>query len=302
MDRLTSMAVYVKAVDLGSFAAAADAMGISPQMVSKHIVFLEDRVGATLLNRTTRRQNLTDIGRAFYERCRFILAEAEAAEGLASEMHRHPKGLLRVNAPKTFGALALAPFVIGFLERYREVEVELTLEDRFVDPLKEGFDVTIRIGTVESAGMAAVALTPYELVVCAAPAYLARSGTPKIPQDLNRHDCLIFGDRAGHSSCRWLFVENGRQREVQVTGRLYSNDWVVLLRAAVEGRGIALGSDIILREEMNAGRLVRVLEDYHAAPRPMQALYAMGRKPSAKVMRFVEELAAAFPPRKDCNI
>ncbi|AQZ50577.1 LysR family transcriptional regulator [Martelella mediterranea] len=299
MDRLTSMAVYVKAVDLGSFAAAADALGISPQMVSKHIVFLEDRVGATLLHRTTRRQNITDIGRAFYERCRLILSEAEAAEGLASEMHRHPKGLLKVNAPKTFGTLALAPFVTRFLEKYPDVQVEVTLEDRFVDPLEEGFDVTIRVGGTEGAGLASVPLACYELVVCAAPAYLDRHGAPQTPQDLTRHECLIFGQRAGHTPCRWLFTEDGREREVQVSGRLYSNDWMVLMRAAVEGHGVALGSDIILREELRAGRLVRLLADYRTPPRPMHALYPMRGKPSAKIMRFVEGLAEAFPPRPD---
>ncbi|WP_180898463.1 LysR family transcriptional regulator [Martelella soudanensis] len=297
MDRLTSMAVYVKAVDLGSFAAAADALGISPQMVSKHIVFLEDRVGATLIHRTTRRQSLTDIGRAFYERCRVILGEAEAAEGLASEMHRHPKGLLKVNAPKTFGTLALAPFVTRFLEKYPDVQVEVTLEDRFVDPLEEGFDVTIRIGGAESAGLASIALAPYDLVVCAAPAYLARHGAPETPQDLTRHECLIFGQRAGQTPCRWLFTENGREREIQVSGRLYSNDWLMLLRAAVEGHGVALGSDIILREELKAGRLVRLLTGYRTPPRPMQALYPARHRPSAKIMRFVEGLAEAFPPR-----
>ncbi|WP_174802222.1 LysR family transcriptional regulator [Martelella limonii] len=297
MDRLTSMAVYVKAVDLGSFAAAAEALGMSPQMVSKHIVFLEDRVGTTLLNRTTRRQSLTDIGRTFYERCRLILSETEAAEGIALEMHRHPKGLLRVNAPKTFGALALAPYITRFLETYPDVEVEVTLEDRFVDPLEEGFDVTIRIGAEETPGMVAVPLSPYQLVVCAAPAYLARHGTPQTPEELAGHECLIFGNRAGHSLCRWLFEQNGRQSEVHVSGRLYSNDWMVLLNAAVDGHGVALGAELILRTELAAGRLVPVLQNHRATPRTMQALYPAARRPTAKVMRFVEGLAETFPAR-----
>ncbi|AJY47733.1 LysR family transcriptional regulator [Martelella endophytica] len=295
MDRLTSMAVYLKVVDLGSFVAAAEAMQISPQMVSKHIVFLEDRLGATLLSRTTRRQSLTDIGRAFYERCKIVLSEAEAAESLASDMHRHPKGLLRVNAPRSFGGLVLAPFVTRFLALHPEVQVELTLEDRFIDPLEEGVDITIRIGATDNPALVSVPLAPYQLIVSAAPAYLARHGTPETPQELAGHECLIFGERAGHSPCRWSFGEGDDVTDVQVRGRLFSNDWRVLLKAAVEGHGIALGAEVIVGEDLKAGRLVRLLSDYRSPKRPMEALYAAGRKPSAKIIRFVEALVAAFP-------
>ncbi|MAM13793.1 MAG: LysR family transcriptional regulator [Rhizobiaceae bacterium] len=297
MDRLTSMAVYVQAADLGSFVAAADAMGISPQMVSKHIRFLEDRVGTTLIHRTTRRQDLTDTGRAFYERCKVILAEAEAAENLAVDMHRHPSGLLRVNAPRTFGGLALPPLISAFLDRYPDVQVELTLDDRFVDPVEEGYDVTIRIGAPANAGLSSVPLGFYHLVACAAPAYLARHGLPETPEKLSEHQCLIFGQRAGNTLCRWTFARDGRSHEARVDGRLFSNDWRVLMHAALEGRAIAFGAEAILREELKAGRLVRLFEDYETPKRPVHALYLAGRKPAARVLRFVESLEAAFAPR-----
>ncbi len=153
MDRLTSMAVFVKASEVGSFAAAAEAMGMSPQMVAKHVVFLEDRLGTTLLHRTTRRQSLTDVGRAYYDRCKLVLAEAEAAETLAQDMRSLPSGVLRVNAPMTFGAFSLAPFVTRYLRRYPQMQIDLTLNDRFVDPLEEGFEVMVRIGEVEDTSL-----------------------------------------------------------------------------------------------------------------------------------------------------
>ena len=156
MDRLTSMAVFVKSADLGSFAAAAEAMGMSPQMVAKHVVFLEDRLGAALLHRTTRRQSLTDVGRAYYDRCKLVLAEAEAADTIAQDMRSQPKGVLRVNAPMTFGSFTLAPFITRYLARYPDMQIDLTLNDRFVDPLEEGFDVMVRIGAVGDSSLIAI--------------------------------------------------------------------------------------------------------------------------------------------------
>lgn len=296
MDRLTSMAVFVKVVDLGSFAAAANAMNISPQMVSKHVMLLEDRVGATLLNRTTRRQSLTDIGLAYYERCKLILAETEAAESLALDMHRHPTGRLRVNAPKTFGAQALAPFVMRYLAQYPDVQIDLILEDRFVDLIEDDYEVVIRIGDLQTAGVISVPLAPYRLVVCASPDYLARHGVPEKPEDLLHHDCLMFGQNALSAPACWRFFEAGRERQVNVSGRIRSNDWLVLIEAALTGNGIGVGAEAILKDHLASGRLVRLLSDYEVPTRSMQALYLAGRKPTAKVRSFIDALVAEFGP------
>nr|WP_272212863.1 LysR family transcriptional regulator [Marinicella sp. W31]MDC2878786.1 LysR family transcriptional regulator [Marinicella sp. W31] len=296
MDRLTSMAVFVKVVDLGSFVAAANEMGLSPQMVSKHVVFLEDRLGATLLNRTTRKQSLSDIGRAYYERCKIILGEAEAAESLASDMRRHPKGLLRVNAPRTFGSLVLAPMVTRYLARFPDVEIDLVLEDRFADPVEEGYEIVIRIGNVPAPGLVAVPLAPYRLVVCAAPDYLARCGEPKKPADLVHHQCLVFGQSSLSRPSCWRFYEGGKETEVNVSGRIRSNDWLTLMRAAVEGYGVALGAELIMRDELAAGRLVRVLGGYAVPVRPVNAFYIAGRRPTAKVRSFLDAMVEAFGP------
>lgn len=293
------MAVFVKAADLGSFAAVAEATGMSPQMVAKHVVHLEDRLGTSLINRTTRRQSLTDVGRAFYDRCKLILTETEAAEELAQEMRTQPKGVLRVNAPMTFGAFSLAPFITRYLARYPDMRIDLTLNDRFVDPLEEGLEVMVRIGEVEDASLIAHPLAPYRLIACAAPAYLAARGAPRTPADLERHDCLAYAYWSPSIPCRWVFTRNGKAEEIRAAGRMRSNDWKALLHAAIEGFGITLGPESVLAPEIEAGRLVRVLAEYEGPVRPMNVLYPAGRRPTVKVRSFVEAVVAEFGSAKD---
>ncbi|SCX31130.1 LysR family transcriptional regulator [Agrobacterium rosae] len=294
MDRFSSMAVFVKASDLGSFAATADAMGMSPQMVAKHIVFLEDRLGTALLHRTTRRQSLTDVGRIFYDRCKQLLSDVEAAESVALDMRSQPKGLLRVNAPMTFGAYSLAPFVTRYLDRYPDMQIDLTLNDRFVDPFEEGFEVMVRIGEVEDLSLIALPLAPYRLIACASPDYLIRRGTPRTPLDLEQHDCLAYGDGPSSVPCRWQFTRSDRCEEVRISGRIRSNDWKALLHASIAGYGITLGPESVLNAEISAGRLVQVLPDHDGPSRPMHVIYPAGRRPTAKVRSFVEALTDEF--------
>ncbi len=294
MDRLTSMAVFVKAAELGSFAATAAVMKLSPQMVAKHVVFLEDRLGAPLIHRTTRRHSLTDVGRAYYDRCKVVLAEAEAAESLAQEMRSRPRGLLRVSAPMSFGAFSLAPFVTRYLAAFPEMQVELSLNDRFVAPLEEGFEVLVRVGEIGDTGLVAHPLAPYRLIACAAPDYLARRGTPRTPADLADHDCLAYAYWSPTIPCRWQFTRDGRTEEISAAGRFRSNDWKALLHAAVAGFGITLGPESVLNGEIAAGRLVRVLPDYRGPARPMHVLHPAARRPTVKVRSFVAALLAEF--------
>ncbi|RBP02017.1 DNA-binding transcriptional LysR family regulator [Roseiarcus fermentans] len=294
MDRLASMAAFVKAADLGSFAAAAHALRISPQMVAKHVVFLEDRLGAPLLNRTTRRQSLTDVGRAYCDRCRSILAEAEAADALAQEIRARPRGVLKVNAPVTFGSFSLTPFVTRYLARQPEMQIELTLCDRYVDPLEEDFDVIVRIGESGDAGLFAHPLQPYRLIACASPAYLAARGAPRTPADLAGHDCLAYGHWSPGAPCRWRFERRGRIEEARIASRLRSNNWSALLEAAIDGFGVTLGPESVLAREIEAGRLHRVLPDYEGPARPMRALRRAGPRPTVKTHSFVAALVAAF--------
>ena len=294
MDRLTSMAVFVKASDLGSFAAAAEAMGMSPQMVAKHVVFLEDRLGTTLLHRTTRRQSLTEVGRAYYDRCKQLLTEVEAAESIAQDMRSQPKGVLRVNAPVTFGAFSLAPFVTRYLDRYPDMQIDLTLNDRFVDPLDEGYEVMVRVGEVDDTSLIAHPLAPYRLIACASPDYLARRGTPRTPAELELHDCLPYAYWSPSIPCRWQFTRKGRTEDVRASGRIRSNDWKALLHAAKAGFGVTLGPESVLDAEIAAGYLVRVLPDYEGPARPMHVLYPAGRRPTVKVRSFVDAIIEEF--------
>lgn len=294
MDKLVSMGVFAKSAELGSFAAAAQALDISPQMVAKHVAGLEADLGLTLINRTTRRQSLTDIGLAYYDRCKVVLAEVEAADALAQEMLSQPKGVLRISAPITFGAFSLAPFVTRYLARYPDVQIDLSLSDRYVDPIEDGYEVLIRIGELEDSSLIARPLTPYKLIACTSPSYLAQHGEPETPEDLLHHDCLAYMNGRSAMPCRWAFTKNSSTHEVKINGRLRSDNWKALLHAATEGFGITLGPADVLVPEINAGRLVQVLPDYMGPSRPMHVLYPSHRKPTAKIRSFIEALVSAF--------
>lgn len=294
MDRLTSMGVFVKSVELGSFAAAAEALRMSPQMVAKHVAFLEGRLGTTLINRTTRRQSLTDIGRAYYDRCKSVLSEVEAADSLALEMLEQPRGVLKVSAPITFGAFSMPPFIMRYLARYPDMQIDLSLSDHFVDPLAEGIEVIIRIGELADSSLIARPLAPYRLIACASPDYLARRGMPVTPDELMTHDCLVYSYWSPSIPCRWVFTRNGKAQEVAVNGRFRSDDWKALLHAAIAGAGITLGPENVLASEVAAGRLVRVLPDYEGPSRPMHVVYPAARKPTAKLRSFVDALVETF--------
>ncbi|WP_114086537.1 LysR family transcriptional regulator [Thalassospira profundimaris] len=296
MDRLTSMAVFVRVVELGSFAAAAKDLGLSPQMVAKHVVHLENRVGATLLHRTTRRQSLTDLGRAYFDQCKRVIAEADMADALADEVRTQPSGRLRVAAPVTFGTSQLAPFITAYLHDFPNIQIDLILNDRIVDPLEEGVDVVIRIGALEDSRLIGKPLAPYRLIACAAPDYLARHGTPKVPQDLIAHNCLGFAYWSPSLCCQWTFSNRDRLETVNVTGTFRSNNWAALLSAAIGGAGITLGPEIALHEALASGRLVQVLPDYQGPERPLYVLYPANRRPTAKMRHFIAAMKDAFGP------
>jgi len=296
MDKLTSMKVFVKAAEMGSFAAVADKIGMSPQMVAKHIAALETHLGTTLINRTTRRQQLTEIGRSYYERCRIVLSEAEEADAVAMDMKVTPSGVIRVNAPVTFGSYALSPFITRYLERYPDVQVELTLSDRIVDPVEEDFEVIIRIGDLTDSMMTAWPLSPYRLIACASPLYVAQQGMPLVPEDLYRHSCLVYGFWTSFAPCRWVFQKEGKSAEIRPEGRFRSNNWTALMHAALEGYGITLGPENVLKNEMSRGHLVRVLPDYDGPSRPVHVLVPPTKKQTVKIRCFIEALRTTFPP------
>jgi len=293
MDLFACIRNFVLAAEAGSFAAASPTAGVSPAMLGRQVAWLEDRLGAQLLSRTTRRQSLTEAGRIYLDRARTVLAELEAAEASVALMRATPRGVLRIGAPVTFGSRALAPALPDFLAAYPQMRVELLLDNRLVDPLEEGLDLVIRTGALPDSPLIARALGPYRLVACAAPAYLTRRGTPQTPAELAGHACLGF--HPGSSAEAWTFAEaNGAALSVRVAGPFAANHGEALRAAALAGCGIVFQAEALLAEDLAAGRLVPVLASFMPPPLPMHALYPAGRAPLPKLRAFVDFLVARY--------
>ncbi|WP_413723132.1 LysR substrate-binding domain-containing protein [Sodalis sp. RH23] len=283
MDRLESMAVFVRVAQKGSFSAAAKVCGLSPTMVANHIQDLERRLGTRLIQRTTRRQNLTEVGQAFLADCLDVLARVETAEDAARERHGSPTGRLRVSATVSFGTHVVTPLIHDYLRLYPDVEVDLRLTDRIVDLTEEGIEAAFRFGDLPDSGLIARSLRPCFRQVCAAPDYLAKHGVPLTPADLAQHACLLF--REGASRNRWQFAG---MPPVQVSGRLVADNGAALLSAAREGLGVALLADFEIAADLAAGRLVRLLRDTATPAWPLALVHLADRRMTAKLRRFVE--------------
>ncbi|GGY63867.1 LysR family transcriptional regulator [Pseudoduganella albidiflava] len=293
MDKLRSMEVFIAAVDAGSFAGAAQRCAMSAVMVGKHIRALEQMLGAALLTRTTRRQALTEIGRRYAEQCRAILAQIGAAESVAEAMRAAPRGLVKATAPVSFGAQWLSPAIAEYLARYPDVTVDLSLNDRTVDLVEEGFDIAVRIGPLPDSTLVARPLKPYGMAICASPAYLERHGTPRTPADLQGHECLEF--TGWLPQARWKLKGEQDGRLVR-PGRFRANSTAALRMAALNGFGIVMQAELILADDIAAGRLVPLLRDWLPAPRPMHLVYSRDRRATPKLTTFVDFLLERFGP------
>ncbi|MFL9867718.1 LysR family transcriptional regulator [Paraburkholderia fungorum] len=295
MDRLTSMAVFVKAVDLGSFAAAADALDLSGPMVGKHVRFLEERLGVRLITRTTRRQSLTEFGRAYYERCRGILADADAADALAADQLAEPRGKLRVSMPVHSGRRCVAPILLAFAQRYPRLELDLSFNDRLVDLAEDDYDLSIRTGSLEDkAGVIARRIARQHMVVCAAPAYLAAHGHPRRIEELSRHEAIIYR-RSGRIR-PWLFPRAGTSPvEVTPPNRLRLDDLDAIADAAALGMGLAWLPSWLVRERIQMGGLVQLLPDEPEYLYDVHALWLQTPHLPLKVRLAVDALVEALP-------
>lgn len=287
------MTAFVRAVELGGFSTAAREMGLTPSAISKLVTRLEDRLGVRLLDRTTRRLALTPEGEAYFHRSQRILSDIEEAENEVASFRAQPRGLLRVNVGTAFGMHQLVPALPEFLERYPEMQVELTLTDRVVDLIEEGADVAIRLGTLGDSSLVARRICELERVVCAAPAYLKRHGTPRKPEDLLEHNCLSV-DYAP-SLRRWPFASGEGVRHVEVLGNVSANNADALLNLALLGVGVIRLSEVIVAEALRAGKLVALLADvHHSEPLPLHAVYPQGRHRSPRVAAMVDFLVERF--------
>ncbi|WP_437300205.1 LysR family transcriptional regulator [Sorangium sp. So ce426] len=293
MDRLTSMAVFTKVVATGSFSKAGRELGLSPAGVSNHIRALEDWLGARLIHRTTRRLSLTEAGEALHERCARILAEVEEAQAAAGALHEAPRGRLRISVPITFGVRHLAPVITDYLLAYPEVAVDVSLNDRKVDLLEEGFDLAIRIGALPDSSLAARRIAPSRSVLCASPAYVERRGAPAEPADLERHECLEYMYRA--TPGQWRFRgPGGEEVSVRVRGRLTATNGEMLRVAMLSGLGIGVAPTFIAGEDLAAGRLVPLMPRYALEEVGIHAVYPQGRHLSAKVRTFIDFVVSRF--------
>lgn len=292
MDKLEAMNVLTKVVSGGSFAEAARRLGVTRSAVSKAITQLEQELGARLLDRTTRRVTPTEAGLAYYERCLSIMAQIAETEAQIARLHDEPKGLLKVNAPMSFGTLYLGEAVADFMDRYRELKVELVLTDRIIDPLEEGVDVTVRIGAMIDSSLIARRISAARVLLVASPDYIAHHGEPTEPGDLANHKCLHYG----HSTTvpRWQLTEHGAPLSVPVSACLSSNNGDTLREAAIKGIGIARLPSFLVGADIAAGRLVVVLPEYPPQELTIHALYAPNRFLAAKSRVFIDFLVERF--------
>jgi len=297
MDRLTSMQVFVKAVDLGSFAAAAEALDLSAPMVGKHVQWLEARLGVRLINRTTRRQSVTEFGRAYYERCKLILAEADAADALAADQLGEPRGRLRITMPVHFGRHCAMPVLMRFARRYPGIELDLSMNDRFVDLADDGYDLAIRTGALEdSADLVARRVARQRMTVCASPKWLAAHGRPDTLDDLAQHEAIMYR-RSGRVP-PWRFTaeaEGGPPVEITPPNRFRLDDLAAIADAVAAGEGLGWLPFWLVRERIREGALVELLPAQRGFLYDAYAIWLRTPHVPMRVRLAVEELAQALP-------
>lgn len=294
---LNAFAVYAKVVEQGGFTAAATALGISKSMVSRQVSTLEDALGVRLLNRTTRRIGVTEAGAVVFERAQRIVAEAEEAAHDATCVEGAVRGLLRVNAPMTFGIRQLGPVMPEFLSRYPDLTVDLALNDRRVDLIEEGFDVSLRISALEDSSLIARQLAPVERYIVAPPAYFDAHGRPACPADLGGHPFLLYTQLARPAHLE-MTNRDGVSEQVELKGRFLCNNADAMHDMMLAGAGLSLSPDFIAYEHVKSGALVRVLEDWSVPPLTLHVIYPHARHLAAKVRAFVDFTVETFGPGK----
>ncbi len=287
------MTAFVRTVETGGFSAAARQLGLTPSALSKLVTRLEDRLGARLLQRTTRRLQLTAEGEAFYARALPILKAMDEAEAEVTEAGTSPRGLLRLHCGSTFGMHQLAPAIPRFQTRHPSVSLDLTISDERLDMMQDAVDLAIRIGPLDESTLVARRICNLERVICAAPSYLERHGTPRTPDDLQRHNCLWITSLPALR--RWPFDTDEGIRVVHVDGNVVTNNAETVLQLAVAGVGVTRLSDVVVADAIRAGALVPILADWHhVEPVPLFATYPSGRNLSPKVRAMVDFLVEEF--------
>jgi DNA-binding transcriptional LysR family regulator len=289
MDRLTSLTTFVRVVDSGGFSAAGRRLDMSTTMVSNHVRALEERLGARLLNRTTRKVSLTEVGRVYYDRATQILADIEQADDIAGALQSTPRGTLRIYTG-THIVPFVAPVVDEFLRSYPDVKVDLSMGERIIDIIDEGFDVAIRLTSPPDSSLIVRSLATWRHVLCCSPSYLEKHGRLQRLSELAEHNCVRhvlypFGDE-------WHFIDRkGVPATVRVSGNLITNSAEMLRRAALDGIGVSLAAGFMIQDDLEEGRLVRLLPEYRPVELTMNAVYPNRLHLSAKVRTIIDMLA-----------
>lgn len=292
MDRLGCDRLFIAVMETGSFAAAAQRMGMSAGQASKLVSALEAELGVRLLNRTTRALAATEVGQAYYDRIRAILDDLETLDAQVKDRAATPRGRLRLTAPLTFGTLRLVPALNDFAVRYPEIELDVSFTDRMVNLVDEGFDAAIRAGRMVDSSLIARKLCDMQTLVVAAPAYLAQAGVPAHPSDLSRHACII--DTNFRDPLIWRFRGPEGGFTVPLSGRLRYSNAEACLQAAEAGLGIAHVPDFVAADSLAAGRVQAILTGWEDVPGGIHAVYPPGRHLSAKLRLLVDHLADRF--------
>lgn len=285
MDRLLSIEIFVEAVKAGSFTKVADEFGITPAMVGKHIKRLEQQAGTTLLHRSTRKQTLTEAGKAYLIGSQKILQQYSDLEQKISTLNNSPTGKLRISAPLHFGSLVLSPLLCDFLALYPKLDVELELSDKKVDVVHGGFDLIFRIGQLDDASFVARKIGDYDLVFCASPAYLNTHGIPTTLSELKGHKCLRFTYNGSSST---LSSEIETDAFDLNTSRFSANNGMALKQAALKGWGIVLQPKMLVNQELEMGSLIEILANSRPSPRPIHMLYPSRKNKSLKLASLIQ--------------
>ena len=293
MDRLTEMEAFATVVDQGGFTDAAKKMGISKSAVSKHVSSLEARLGARLLNRTTRRVSPTEIGLAYYDRARRVLSDAGEADALVASMQSAPTGLLRLSVATDFGVNHLSPILWDFLQKYPDITVNMVLNNRYVELISEGFDMAIRMGDLEDSSLRARKLTETQMRMIAAPSYFEKHGRPARLDDLNTHKLLHYSNQASGNAWK-ITAPSGEERQIRSAGWLSVNDGQSLLNACIAGLDIAYLPSFLYANAMEQGQVVDVMPDLPVESTGIYAVYPPGRFTQPKVRAFIDFLVAHF--------
>jgi len=298
MENVADIAVFVRVVERGSFTLAAEELGLSRAVVSKYLSRLEERLGARLLHRTTRRLALTEAGATLFEASRGAFERIEEAEAAVAHLQQAPRGRLRVSAPMSFGILHLGPAIADFSREHPGITLDVSLDDRYVNLVAEGFDVAVRIGVLTDSTLVARKLGVTRAVACASHAYLAEHGEPRSPEELATHAGLIYSYLAGGNVWRFVSPE-GEEVRVAIAGRLRVNNGIVLADAAVAGHGILVSPTFYVAPMLRDGRLKRILEGYRLPELGIYAVYPQREHVPPKVRVFIDFLAARFGRKPD---